>query len=118
MALELTINDPPPTRLPERELAAWREIPTAVISDDLGRSSTVQWAIKLFAPSMGFAAQALTIQTMVGDNGIVVIRADQLAGLMEKCRARIAKEEGILKQIAAGTPTVDLLGLPPLGQST
>ncbi len=222
MALELTINDPPRTRLPESELAAWREIPTAVISDDLGRSGTMQAAIKPLAPGMGFAAQALTIQTMVGDNatlhyaltaawpgcviavdarghvdtavwggilnaaaaargvaalvvdgsvrdaaelresslavyargivpngphkgfgggvnvpiqcagvavnpgdllvgdddGIVVIRPDQLAGLMEKCRARIAKEEGFLKQIAAGTPTVDLLGLPPLGQST
>lgn len=221
MALELTLNDPPRTLLAEAELAAWRELPTAIISDELGRSCTMQAAIKPLAPGTGFAGQALTVQTMVGDNaalhyaltvawpgcvivvdarghvdtavwggimthaaktrgvaalvvdgsvrdaaelrqsglpvyargivpngphkgfggavnvpiqcagvavdpgnllvgdddGVVVIRPDRMAGLMDKCVQRIAKEEDHLKRIDAGASTVELLGLPAVGPS-
>ncbi len=215
--MALTLNDAPRERLTADELVAWREIPTAVISDDLNRTATMQAAIKPVGPGMGFAGQALTAQTMVGDNGtlhyaltkawpgavlivdargheetavwggilvagalarkisavvidgavrdvaelrdsgvavyaravvpngphkgfggsvntpiqcggvpvdpgdivvgdedgVVVIRPDQLPGLMERCRVRIKKEEAFLKKIAAGVSTVELLGLPP-----
>ena len=213
----LLLNDAPTERLTTDELSAWREIPTAVISDDLNRSGTMQAAIKPVGPGMDFAGQALTAQTMVGDNGtlhyaltkawpgavlivdaraheetavwggiltagalarqisavvidgavrdvaelrdsgvavyaravvpngphkgfggsvntsiqcagvavdpgdivvgdedgVVVIRPDQLSGLMERCRARIQKEKAFLAKIGAGMSTVELLGLPP-----
>ncbi len=222
MALVLTLNDPPEVRLSEAEIAAWAELPTAVIGDDLERTGTLQAAIKPLGPGMGFAGQALTVQTMVGDNaplhyaltvawpgcvivvdarghmdtaiwggiltaaaqargvravvldgavrdaaelresglavyargivpngphkgfgggvnvpiqcagvavdpgdlvvgdddGVVVVRPDQMDGLMAKCRARIAREEAMLEKIAAGTSTVELLGLPPLTEIT
>jgi regulator of RNase E activity RraA len=215
--MALTLNDAPKERLSDETLAAWREIPTAVISDDLNRTATMQAAIKPVGPGMGFAGQALTAQTMVGDNGtlhyaltkawpgavlivdargheetavwggilvaaalarkisavvidgavrdvaelresgvavyaravvpngphkgfggsvnspvqcggvpvnpgdvvvgdedgVVVIRPDQLPGLMERCQARIQKEEAFLEKIKAGVSTVELMGLPP-----
>jgi len=43
----------------------------------------------------------------------VVIRPDQMDGLLERCRARMAKEEMMLAAIDAGKTTVELLGLPP-----
>ena len=52
------------------------------------------------------------------DDGVVVVRPDQMDGLMEKCRARIAREEAMLEKIAAGMSTVELLGLPPLTEIT
>jgi len=47
------------------------------------------------------------------DDGVVVIRPDQMDGLLERCRARMAKEEMMLAAIDAGKTTVELLGLPP-----
>ena len=47
------------------------------------------------------------------DDGIVVVRPDQMDGLMELAKARIAKEEGMLAKIESGVSTVELLGLPP-----
>ena len=215
MALEL--REFKAARMKAAEIDAWRTIPTAVISDDLNRSGTMHAALKPVGPGMSFAGQALTAQTMVGDNGplhyaltaawkgcvlvvdarahletavwggiltmaakaagvvavvidgavrdvaelresgiavyargivpngphkgfggsvntpiqcagvpvdpgdlivgdedgVVVIRPGQLAGLMERCKARIAKEEAFVKQIESGVSTVELLGLPP-----
>ncbi|MEE8522726.1 MAG: RraA family protein [Thermoanaerobaculia bacterium] len=215
--MALVLNDAPTARLSADDLAAWRQIPTAIISDELNRTGTMHAAIKAVGPGMGFAGQALTAQTMVGDSGtlhyalttawpgavlvvdarghqetavwggiltagararkvaaviidgavrdvaelrdsgvavyaravspngphkgfggsvnspiqcagvavdpgdvvvgdddgIVVIRPDQLPGLMERCRARIAKEEVFLEKIEAGVATVELMGLPP-----
>ena len=49
---------------------------------------------------------------LVGDDdGIVVIRPDQVDGLAERCAARIANEEKILAGLAEGKTTVELLGL-------
>ena len=47
------------------------------------------------------------------DDGVVVVRPDQMDGLMEKCRARMAREEELARRIAAGASTVELLNLPP-----
>ncbi|MEM7222615.1 MAG: RraA family protein [Pseudomonadota bacterium] len=46
-------------------------------------------------------------------DGIAVVRPDQMDGLLERCRARLAKEEEILGRIAAGELTVDIMGFPP-----
>ncbi len=215
--MSLIINHPPEARLSDDELATWRAIPTAVISDELNRACTMAAAIKPIAEGMKFAGQALTAQTMVGDNailhyalaaawpgcvlvvdarghadtavwggvlthaalvkgmsalvvdgsirdveevrqsgfavftrgvvpngphkgfggsvnapiacagvaveagdlvvgdadGVVVIRPDRMTGLLERCRARIAKEEGILAKLDAGMDSYVLQGLPP-----
>ena len=215
--MSLIINDPPEVRLSDDELAIWRSIPTAVISDELNRTCTMAAAIKPIAEGMTFAGQALTVQTMVGDNaplhyalasawpgcvlvvdarghvdtavwggvlthaamvkkvgvlvvdgsirdvdeirqsgfmvftrgvvpngphkgfggsvnapigcagvavdpgdlvvgdgdGVVVVRPDQMAGLLDRCRARIAKEEGILAKLDGGEDSYVLQGLPP-----
>ncbi len=214
MALEM--RDAPTERMSSDHINVWREIPTAVISDDLNRTGTMHAAIKPVGPGMNFAGQALTAQTMVGDNGtlhyalttawpgsvlvvdarahietavwggiltlaakacgviaavidgavrdvaelcesnmaiyargvipngphkgfggvvngpiqcagvavnpgdlvvgdedgVVVVRPDQLPGLLERCRARIVKEEAFAQQIEAGVSTVELMGLP------
>lgn len=50
---------------------------------------------------------------IVGDaDGVAVIRPDQLAGLMECCRKRMAKEEAVKAAVAAGKTTVEALGMP------
>jgi 4-hydroxy-4-methyl-2-oxoglutarate aldolase len=49
---------------------------------------------------------------LVGDDdGVVVIRPDQVEGLAERCAARVANEEKTLAGIAEGKTTVELLGL-------
>lgn len=214
--MSLTINDAPTARMPDADLAVWRGIPTAVISDELNRTGTMAAAIKPLGDGMGFAGQALTAQTMVGDNatlhyalasawpgcfvvvdarghvdtavwggvlthaakvkgvvalvvdgsvrdadelrasgiavyargvvpngphkgfggsvngpiqcagmpvnpgdlvvghadGVAVVRPDQMDGLPDRCRARIAKEEGILEKLDAGVDSYTLQGLP------
>jgi len=51
---------------------------------------------------------------VVGDgDGVVVVRPDQMDGLLARCQARIAKEEGILARLDAGEDSYVLQGLPP-----
>lgn len=215
MALEL--NDAPTARLDEGALAAWSDIPVAIIGDELNRGQIMHAAIKPVAPGKGFVGHALTARCMVGDNsalhyalagawpgavivadaggfentavwggimhagaqvkgvaavvidgavrdlaelrasglpayaraavpagphkgfggavnttiqcggvpvspgdlvigdddGVIVIRPDQIDGLMERCRARLAKEASIIEGLKAGRTTVELTGLPP-----
>ena len=215
--MALIINEAPAERLSDTELAAWRNIPPAVISDELNRSGAMAAAIKPLAPGMTCVGQALTVQCMVGDNaplhyavtkawpgavvvadarghtdtavwggiltfaakqrgivgvvvdggvrdvaelresgiavfargavprgphkgfggeingavqcggvavdpgdlivadddGVVVITPAQRAGLLERCQARIAKEQEMLAGLKAGKTTVELSGMPP-----
>ena len=46
------------------------------------------------------------------DDGVAVIRMDQLDSLLERCRARMKREDEIVAGIGEGKSTVDLLGLP------
>jgi hypothetical protein len=62
------INDGSETRMSEASIAQWRAIPVAVISEELNRGGTMAAAIKPVGEGMGFAGQALTARTMVGDN--------------------------------------------------
>ena len=47
------------------------------------------------------------------DDGVVVVGAGAMAGLFDRCKARMAKEEVTLERIAAGATTVEALGMPP-----
>ncbi len=51
------------------------------------------------------------------DDGIVVVRPQQIPGLLERCRKRIRDETDILAQVREGTTTVELLGLPAPDQT-
>ena len=64
----MVVNDAPAERFSDAELGSWRAVPPAVISDELNRAGAMAAAIAPLAPGMAFAGQALTIQTMVGDN--------------------------------------------------
>ncbi len=66
--MAIHIGSPDFEHLSNDEIAQWQAVPTAVISDDLNRASTMHSAIKPVGPGMNFAGQALTVQTMVGDN--------------------------------------------------
>lgn len=59
--MSLIINDPPEARLSDEDLAPWRSIPTAVISDELNRTGAMAAAIKPIAEGMTFAGLALTV---------------------------------------------------------
>ncbi len=51
---------------------------------------------------------------IVGDaDGVAVVRPDQIAGLLERCRRRVEREKSILAEVAIGKTTVEVLGLPP-----
>lgn len=51
---------------------------------------------------------------MVGDDdGIVVVRPEQLEGLYDRCQARLQKEVQILARVSKGEKTIDVLGMPP-----
>ncbi len=217
--MALTLNETPQWRMSADELAQWRSVPAAIVGDELDRTQCMAAAIKPLSIGMGFAGQALTVQSMVGDNlalhhavalawadsvlvvdarghedtavwggilteaalakgvaalvldgsvrdaaelresgmavfargvvpngphkgfggtvngqihcagvtvnpgdlvvgdddGVVVVRRDQLDGLLDRCRARMAKEDGMVKRIREGASTVDLLGLPGPG---
>ena len=214
--MALIIEKNPTNLLSKSELADWSKIPVAIIGDELNRTNIMQAAIKPVRTGIQVAAQAITIQCMVGDNaplhhgvpyawpgcalvidgrghedtalwggilnagveakkvaaiiidgavrdvaelreskiaiysrsvvpngphkgfggginvpiqcggvavnpgdlivgdddGVVVIRPDQMDGLLEGCKKRIASEENTLKGIAAGKTTVELLGIP------
>jgi len=214
--MALIIEKPPANLMAGAELAQWRDVPAAIISDELNRTGTMDAAIKPVRPGARFAAQALTVQCMVGDNaalhhgvplawpgaalvidarghdgtalwgnvlntaahhrgvaavitdgavrdledlrkseiavyargvvpngphkgfggavnvpiqcggaavapgdllvgdddGVVVIRPDQMAGLLDRCKARLAKEEEIVAKLGEGATTADLLNLP------
>lgn len=213
--MAITLHDTALAQVPREQLEALRDVPVAVIGDELNRAQMMHAAIKPVAPGMRFAGQALTVHCMVGDNlalhhataiassgavlvadgrshgdtalwggilhtaatqrgvaavvidgavrdvaelhassvpvyasaivpagphkgfggevngpiqcggvavhpgdiivgdddGVVVIRPDQLNGLVERCQSRIASEEEILAGIADGKTTVELLGL-------
>ena len=66
--MPLKVYDGPDQRLSAVDLAPWREIPVAVIGDELNRAQMMLSAIKPVAPGMGFVGQAVTVRCMVGDN--------------------------------------------------
>lgn len=54
---------------------------------------------------------------VVGDgDGVAVIRPDQMEGLLERCRQRMAKEASYLVAVAEGRTTVEVLGMPEPGR--
>ena len=59
------------SRLDPARMAEWAEIPPAIVSDCMNRSGTMAAEMKPLAPGMRLAAQARTVQCMVGDNGAI-----------------------------------------------
>ncbi len=215
--MAIDFGTPPSSLLDAKEIAAWAEIPTPIIGDELNRAGLMASRIRPLSPDFSCAGQALTVGCMVGDNsvlhfslkelwpgaiivadgkghtdtaiwgeilhtcatqqgaggvivdgamrdsdvlresnvpaycagvspagphkgfggsinkqiqcggvavspgdlivadqdGIAVIRPDQMDGLMERCKKRIATEEKTLARIAAGELTIDILNFPP-----
>ncbi len=70
-SLALSLHPCPETLLTESVLEQWSLIPTAIISDELNRQGAMCAAINPLQNSTGFAAQALTVQCMVGDNSAI-----------------------------------------------
>lgn len=218
----LIVHEPPHVPLAPDVLAAWREIPTTVISDVRNRAGAMAAAIKPVAEGMRFAGEALTVETVAGDilavhhaaamtwpgaalvidaggyaeravwarmmcaqaavrgvagvvvdgsvrdiaevrrsvvpvfarhvvpvgphmgwggtvnetvqcggcvvapgdivvgddDGVAVVPRDRLAGILAACRKRMADEERIKAEIAAGRTTVEIYGLPGPGEES
>jgi regulator of RNase E activity RraA len=55
-------------RLDAKTLADWRKLPPAIVSDCMNRTQVMAGAIKPVAVGMRIAAQARTVNCMVGDN--------------------------------------------------
>jgi 4-hydroxy-4-methyl-2-oxoglutarate aldolase len=53
----------------EGEVAPWKQIPTTVIADELNRAGGMLAAIRPIGSHECFAGEAVTVQTLVGDNG-------------------------------------------------
>ena len=70
-SLALTIHPSPTALLDASLLSEWARIPTAIIGDELNRNGAMHSAINPLANGTGFAAQALTVQCMVGDNAAI-----------------------------------------------
>ncbi len=66
--MDVVLNDPPETILDAADLAPWRDIPTTVISDALGRINGMDGSIKALAPGMKFVGQALTVDPLPKNN--------------------------------------------------
>ncbi len=58
-------------RLSDSELAAWKDCPTAVISDALNRAQSMIGAIKPLRPDMRLIGQARTAQAPASDNAAI-----------------------------------------------
>ncbi len=69
--MALTLHEGPTAVLDSATLEAWSHIPTAIISDELNRNGAMAAAISPLRANSGFAAQALTVACMVGDNAAI-----------------------------------------------
>lgn len=67
--LDLICGTMPARRHTPENLAEWRTIPTSIISDELQRGQTLAAAIRPLRQDVAFAAEAMTVRVMVGDNG-------------------------------------------------
>ena len=66
--MDVILNDPPRDILDESELRPWRDIPTTVISDALGRVNGMDGTIQSLVPGRSFVGQALTVEPLPRSN--------------------------------------------------
>jgi 4-hydroxy-4-methyl-2-oxoglutarate aldolase len=66
--MSLIIHEMPQPLLDENQLAPWRSVPTALISDELNRSGTADASIKPVRPGKAMVGQAMTVEAMAADN--------------------------------------------------
>lgn len=80
------------TKLTEEQLAPWRDVPPAIVSDVMNRTQVMDGRIKPLQDGMTLCGQARTIDVMVGDNG-----APHMAiGLMEPGEIMVIDAGGFL----------------------
>ena len=65
--MPVIIYEPTFERLDAEELAAWSKIPSSIISDETGRAMSVDPDIRPIPQDIGFAGQALTVETPPAD---------------------------------------------------
>ena len=66
--MSVIVKASPMPRLSAEQLALWRDLPVAIVGDELGRTQVMQAAIKPVTRDVPFVGQALTVRGMVGDN--------------------------------------------------
>jgi len=71
MLMTVRLNDYFGHRFTDGDLAPWKEIPTAFISDQLNRRGAMHASIKPVRTGMKMVGQALTIRMPPGDNSVL-----------------------------------------------
>ena len=66
--MALSIFDFPHTPFDAETIAAWCDIPTAIVSDELNRSGALTAEIKPLNPNWSMVGPAMTVRTMAADN--------------------------------------------------
>ena len=80
------------TKLTEDQLAPWRNVPPAIVSDTMNRTQVMDGRIKPIQDGISVCGQARTVDVMVGDNGA----PHMLIGLMEPGQIMVINASGFL----------------------
>jgi 4-hydroxy-4-methyl-2-oxoglutarate aldolase len=87
------------------------------------RNDTVRGTRKLFAGALGVDIRLGGVPVSTGDlvvgdaDGVVVLPATWVRGVLDRADARVAQEAAILEQLRAGATTLELYDLDERGQS-
>ena len=79
-------------KLTEDQLAPWRNVPPAIVSDIMNRTQVMDGRIKPIQNGVSVCGQARTVDVMVGDNGA----PHMLIGLMEPGEVMVINAGGFL----------------------
>jgi 4-hydroxy-4-methyl-2-oxoglutarate aldolase len=87
--------------------------PPAIAARGITSRGTVKRRILAIDEPIGLAGVLVRPRDwVVGDaNGVCVVSADSLDGVLVRARTRLDKEAGLLTQLRTGTTTVEALGL-------
>lgn len=66
--MSVIVKDVSWSPLTEAELLGWKEVSTAIVSDELNRSATMDAGIKCVTQYSRFVGRTMTVQTMAADN--------------------------------------------------
>jgi 4-hydroxy-4-methyl-2-oxoglutarate aldolase len=66
--MAMTIGQQPAPQLNEEQMAAWLDVPTTIISDELNRFGAMDAGIRPLADGVSFVGEALTVRVIAGDN--------------------------------------------------
>ena len=77
------------------QLAPWRNVPPAIVSDIMNRTQVMDGRIKPIQAGISVCGQARTVDVMVGDNGA----PHMLIGLMEPGEIMVINAGGFLGMV-------------------